>query len=61
MKVVSDLVLWEPKHGKRSVGRQARPFVDLREVDTEVPRDCLSTAMDARVGWRKRAMRGGGR
>ena len=57
-EVVSDLVLWEPKHGKRSVGGQTRRFVDLLEADTVVPRDCLPVAMDDRVGWRKRAMGG---
>ena len=55
-EVVNDLVLWKPKHGKRSVGRQARTFVDLLEADTGVPRDCLLAAMDDRVGWRKRAI-----
>ena len=34
-EVVHDLVLWEPKHGERSVGGQARTFVDLLEVDTQ--------------------------
>ena len=56
IEVVSDLVLWEPKHGKRSVGGQARTFGDMLEVDTGVPRDCLLAGMDDRVGWRKRAM-----
>ena len=37
-EVISDLVLWEPKHGKRSLGGQARPFVDLLEADTGFPR-----------------------
>ena len=44
-EVVCDLVLWEPKHGKRSVERQARTFVDLLEADTGVPRDYLPVAM----------------
>ena len=57
-KVVSDLVLLEPKHGKRSVGGQAGTFAYLLEADTGVPRDCLPAVMDDRVGWRKRAMRG---
>ena len=52
-EVVGDLVLWEPKHGKRNVGGQAHAFVDLLEEDTGVPRDCLPAAMDDRVGWRK--------
>ena len=66
-EVVSDLVAWEPKHGKRSVGGQAHTFVHLLEADTGVP-DSLPAAMDDRVGWRKKAMwgerwgeRGGGR
>ena len=57
-EVVSDLVLWEPKQGKRSIGGQARTFVDLLEADIGVPRDCLLAVMDDRVGWRKRAMGG---
>ena len=59
-EVVSDLVLWEPKHGKRSVGGHAHTF-DLLEVDTGVSRDCLPAAMDDRIGRRKRAMGGRGR
>ena len=57
-EVVSYLVLWELRHGKRSVGGQAGTFVDLLEADTGVPRDCLPAAMDDRVGWRRRAMGG---
>ena len=60
-----DLVLCEQMHGKRSIGEQARTFVDLLEADTGVPRDCFPAAMDDRVGWRKRArevgVRGGSR
>ena len=59
-QVVSDLVLWKPKYGKRNVGGQAGTFVGLLEADTGVPRDCLPAAMDDRVGWRKRAIVGGG-
>ena len=58
MLLVVILALWEPKHGKRCVGGQARTFVDLLETDTGVTRDCLPAAMDGRVGWRKRAMGG---
>ena len=50
------MVLWEPKHGKRSVGGQAATVVDLLEADTGVPRDCLPAVIDDRVGWRERAM-----
>ena len=61
-EVVSNLVLWEPKHGNRSVRGQAGTFVDLLEAVTRVPRDCLPAAMDNRVGCRKRVIvgRGGG-
>ena len=51
-EVVSDLVLWEPKHGKRGVGGQVCTFVDLLQADTEVPRDCLLAVMGERVLWR---------
>ena len=34
---VSDLVLWEPKDGKRSAGGQAHTFVDLLKADTGIP------------------------
>ena len=57
-EVASDLVLSEPKHGKRSVGGQVRTFVDLLKADTGVPRDCLPAALDDRAGWRKTAMGG---
>ena len=51
-EVVSNLVLLEPKHGKRSARGQAGTFVDVLEADTDVPRDCLPAAIDDRVGWR---------
>ena len=53
---VSDLVLWELKHAKRSVGGQAGTFVDLLEVDTGVPRDCLLAVIVDRVGWKTRVL-----
>ena len=53
-----ELATHEPKmkHGKISVGGQTHAFVDLLEADTGVLRDCLPTAMDDRVDWRKKAM-----
>ena len=57
-EAISNLVLWEPKHGKRSVRGQARTFVNLLDVDTRVPKGCLPAAMGDRVGWRKTAIGG---
>ena len=45
-EVVSNLVLWEPKHGQKSIVGQACTFVAVLEGDTGVPRDCSS-------GWRQ--------
>ena len=52
-EVVNDLVLWEPKHGKRSVGGQTRTFVDLLEADTGVPTHSLPAAMTGLAGERE--------
>ena len=41
---------------KKSVGGQARTFVDLLEVDIGVPKDYLPAAMDDRLRWRKTVM-----
>ena len=57
-EIVSDLVLWERKHGKRSIGVQARTLIDVLEGNTWVPTDCLPAVMDDRVGWKKEAMGG---
>ena len=48
-EVVSDLVLWKLKHGKRSVRGQTRIFVNLLEVDIGGPRDCMLAAMNDRA------------
>ena len=48
-EVVSNLVLWELKHGKRSVKGWAHTFVDLLEANTRVLSDCLPATMDDRL------------
>ena len=58
VKFVTDLVLWEPKHGRKSVGGQARTLFCRSSGGTGVPSDCLPAGMDDRVGWRERAMGG---
>ena len=55
-EVVHQLILWEPKHGRRSVGGQLRTYVDQLESDTGIPRENLANAMEDREGWRKRVM-----
>ena len=40
--------------GNRSMARgQARTFIDMLEADTSVPLNCLLSAVDDRVDWRK--------
>ena len=46
--------LWQ----KQSIRGQARASVDLLEVDTGVPRDCLPAAIDGRV-WQEKESHGG--
>ncbi len=51
-QVVSDLVLWTPMHGKRSVGRPTRTYVDLLCQDTGQTPAELKTCMEDRRVWR---------
>ena len=55
-EVVHQLILWEPKHGSRSVGGQLRTYIDQLESDTGIPRENLANAMEDREGWRKKVM-----
>ena len=50
----SKLVLWEPKEGKRNVGRRAVSYIDILKQDTglETTED-LKTAMMDRSGWKR--------
>ena len=52
-EIVHELILWEPKHGKRSVGGQKRTYIDQLEQDTGIPRENLACEMDDREGWKK--------
>ena len=42
---------WEPKHGKRSGGRQATTFIDQLESDTGLSRQDLASVMANRREW----------
>ena len=50
---ISDLLLWRPKHGRRSVGRPAKTYVDLLEEDTGFKTEELVDLMEDRVLWRE--------
>ena len=51
--VPSKPVLWQPKHGRRNVGRRTVTFVDTLMRDTQLDSaEELKTAMLDREGWR---------
>ena len=47
-ELICDVLLWLPKHGKRSNGRPAKTFVDQLVDDTECNVDELMNAMNDR-------------
>ncbi|XP_072044651.1 uncharacterized protein [Amphiura filiformis] len=51
-QVVSDLVLWKPSHGKRSVGRPSKTYVDLLCEDTGQEPNEIRSCMQDRHIWR---------
>ena len=51
---VSELVLWQPKHGKRSKGAPAKTFIDILKEDTGLKNEQeLAACMEDREVWRK--------
>ena len=56
-EVASDLILWQPQHGKRSSGRPAKTYTDQLRDDTDLlTTDEIKTAMNDREGWKKYVM-----
>ena len=53
-ELICDVLLWLPKHGKRSRGRPAKTFVDQLVDDTECNVDELMNAMNDRDEWKLR-------
>ena len=49
---ISDVLFWKPKHGKRSVGRPAKTYIDQLERDTGYTSDELMILMADRAVWR---------
>ena len=51
-EIVSDLVLWRPKHGHTSVGRPALTYLDTLVKDTGLTGEEMKACMRDRVIWR---------
>ena len=52
-EVISDLLLWEPKHGARKRGRPALTYVDQLQNDTGLSIAELKNIMENRKEWMK--------
>ena len=52
-EVIADVLLWKPKHGKRSQGRRRKTYTDQLLDDTGCRLEELPDAMEDRVGWKK--------
>ena len=56
-ELVSDVLLWEPTHGRQDPGRPKRTFIDQLADDTGCRPQELKNAMSNKEDWRKRVMR----
>ena len=52
-KVISELLLWEPKHGARKRGRPAATYIDQLRNDTGLSIAELKSTMENRKEWMK--------
>ena len=53
-KLISDLLQWTPLHGRATVGRPARTYLQQLCADSGCSLEDLQGAMDDRDGWRER-------
>ena len=53
-KLISDLLLWTPSHGRAKAGRPARIYIQQLCADTKCNPEDLLEAMDDREGWLER-------
>ena len=53
-ELVSDLLMWQPRHGKRTPGRPCKTYINQLVEDTGCTAEELPTLMNDREGWRKR-------
>ena len=53
-KLISDVLLWTPSHGRAKAGRPARTYIQQLSVDTGCSPEDLLKAIDDREVWRER-------
>ena len=51
-EICSQMLMWQPPHGKRRRGAPKRTYIDMLEEDTELQREDLQNLMKDRVMWR---------
>ena len=55
-EIISDVLFWHPRHGKRKRGRPEKTYIDQLRDDTELSEDDLKMAMLDREWWRNRVI-----
>ena len=50
-EIISDVLFWQPRHGKRNRGRPERTYIDQLCADAELPVEELKVAMMDRSWW----------
>ena len=55
-EVVHQLILWEPKHGNKSVGGQQRTYVDQLESDIGINREKSGKCNGGQRGVEKKSL-----
>ena len=53
-ELASDLILWQPTHGRRSRGRPAKTYVDQLTEDIDCDPENLPVLMTDRDDWKER-------
>ena len=52
-ELVSDLLLWQPRHGKANRGRPRKTYISQLLEDTQLQRDNIEAVMSDREEWRQ--------
>ena len=55
-ELASDVLLWQPTHGRQDPGRPKRTFIDQLADDTRCKAQEFMNAMNNKEDWRKRVM-----